>query len=110
VNKYFGTRICVTEETVKLCPDFTFRPIGDVVLKGKEKAVVLYAPIQDTAEETKITGEYMAAYAQLKDEKPEGIAAFQVLRAQYPDDPIIAYHGRRIDEGATSTLIILGDK
>ncbi len=110
VNKYFGTRICVTEETVAECPNLKFRPIGDVVLKGKTKPVGLFSPVSEADAATNVTADYMAAYALLKAEDPKGIEAFKALGVQYPDDAIIAYHGRRIAAGATSTLIVLEDK
>ncbi len=110
VNKYFGTRICVTEETVAACPNLKFRPIGDVVLKGKTKPVGLFSPVSDADAATNVTADYMAAYDLLKVENPQGIDAFKALADKYPDDAIIAYHGRRIAAGATSTLIVLEDK
>lgn len=110
VNKYFGTRICVTEESVSACPNLKFRPIGDVVLKGKTKPVGLFSPVSEADAATNVTADYMAAYALLKAEDPQGIEAFKALGVQYPDDAIIAYHGRRIAAGATSTLIVLEDK
>lgn len=110
VNKYFGTRICVTEETVAECPNLKFRPIGDVVLKGKTKPVGLFCPVSEADAATNVTADYMTAYALLRTEDPQGIEAFKALGTQYPDDAIIAYHGRRIAAGATSTLIVLEDK
>ncbi len=110
VNKYFGTRICVTEESVSACPNLKFRPIGDVVLKGKTKPVTLFSPVSEADAATNVTADYMVAYELLKAEDPQGIEAFKALGTQYPDDAIIAYHGRRIAAGATSTLIVLEDK
>ncbi|OYY70671.1 adenylate/guanylate cyclase domain-containing protein [Sphingomonas sp. 28-63-12] len=110
VNKYFGTRICVTEESVSECPNLKFRPIGDVVLKGKTKPVGLFSPVSEADAATNVTADYMVAYDLLKAEDPRGIEAFQALAVQYPGDAIIAYHGRRITAGATSTLIVLEDK
>ena len=110
VNKYFGTRICVTEESVAECPNLKFRPIGDVVLKGKTKPVGLFSPVSEADAATNVTEDYMAAYELLKAENPKGIDSFRALATQYPSDPIIAYHCRRIDAGATSTLIVLEDK
>ncbi len=110
VNKYFGTRICVTEESVAECPNLKFRPIGDVVLKGKTKPVGLFSPVSEADAATNVTSDYMTAYELLKAEDPLGIAAFKALGEKYPDDAIIAYHGRRIAAGATSTLIVLEDK
>ncbi|MBX9730641.1 MAG: hypothetical protein K2X59_04875, partial [Sphingomonas sp.] len=110
VNKYFGTRICVTEESVAECPNLRFRPIGDVVLKGKTKPVGLFSPVSEADAATNVTEDYMAAYELLKAEDPKGIDSFRALATKYPTDPIIAYHCRRIDAGATSTLIVLEDK
>lgn len=110
VNKYFGTRICVTEETVSACPNLKFRPIGDVVLKGKTKPVGLFSPVSEADAKTNVTEDYMAAYQLLRAEDPQGIEAFKALADKYPDDAIVAYHCRRIAAGATSTLIVLEDK
>lgn len=110
VNKYFGTRICVTEESVAACPNLKFRPIGDVVLKGKTKPVGLFSPVSEADAKTNVTADYMEAYNLLRAEDPKGIDAFRALSTKYPSDAIIAYHGRRIDAGATSTLIVLEDK
>ena len=110
VNKYFGTRICVTEESVSKCPNVKFRPIGDVVLKGKTKPVGLFSPISADDAATNVMADYMVAYDLLKAEDPRGVEAFQALAGQYPGDAIIAYHSRRIAAGATSSLIVLEDK
>jgi len=110
VNKYFGTRICVTEETVSECPNLKFRPIGDVVLKGKTKPVGLFSPVSADDAATNVVTDYMVAYDLLKAEDPRGIDSFQALAGQYPGDAIIAYHSRRIAAGATSSLIVLEDK
>ncbi|MFZ4382023.1 MAG: adenylate/guanylate cyclase domain-containing protein, partial [Sandarakinorhabdus sp.] len=110
VNKYFGTRICVTEETVSECPNLKFRPIGDVVLKGKTKPVGLFSPVSADDAATNVVTDYMVAYDLLKAEDPRGIDSFQALAGQYPGDAVIAYHSRRIAAGATSSLIVLEDK
>lgn len=110
VNKYFGTRICVTQETVSECPNLKFRPIGDVVLKGKTKPVGLFSPISQEDASTNVTADYISAYDLLRVENPQGIEAFKALLHRYPGDAIISYHNRRIEAGATSTLIILEDK
>jgi class 3 adenylate cyclase len=61
VNKYFGTRICCTSDTVDLCPDLHFRQIGDIVLKGKTTASALYNPIAEN-DDPKLIQEYDKAY------------------------------------------------
>ena len=110
VNKYFGTRICVTEETVAQCPNLQFRRIGNVVLKGKTQAVGLFSPVSTAEAASGLVPDYEAASALL--DTPEGgaPAAFEALRARYPDDPVVAYHHKRIEGGTVSSLIVLEDK
>ncbi|MDQ3139790.1 MAG: CHASE2 domain-containing protein [Pseudomonadota bacterium] len=110
VNKYFGTRICVTEETVSECPNLTFRPIGDVVLKGKTKPVGLFSPVSEAEAASNLIPDYLAAYDLLKTEDGKAADEMRALHERYPDDAIIAYHGRRIDKGIVSALIVLEDK
>ena len=110
VNKYFGTRICVTEETVSHCPNLIFRQIGDVVLKGKTKPVGLFSPVSEAEAASELIPDYTAAYALLKGEDPKAADAFRALREKYPDDEVTAYHVRRIEKGIVSALIVLEDK
>lgn len=110
VNKYFGTRICVTEETVAQCPGLVFRRIGNVVLKGKTQAVGLFCPVSDAEAASGVVPAYEEASALL--DVPDGgaPAAFEALRARFPEDPIAAYHHKRIAGGTVSSLIVLEDK
>ena len=110
VNKYFGTRICVTEETVAQCPNLTFRRIGDVVLKGKTKAVGLFQPVSAAEAASGLVPAYDAALTLLTAEDPAAVGAFDSLDATYPGDPIVAYHRARMAAGKTSALIVLEDK
>ena len=40
LNKFLGTRICVSDSTRDLCSSTEFRPVASVVLKGKSAAEV----------------------------------------------------------------------
>ncbi len=43
LNKQYGTRIIISEATRDALPDrYAFRPLGDVVVKGKTKPVSIY--------------------------------------------------------------------
>ena len=110
VNKYFGTRICVTEETVAQCPNLAFRRIGDVVLKGKTKAVGLFQPVSAAEAASGLVPAYDSALALLRTEDPGAVGAFDTLEATYPGDPIVAYHRARMASGKVSALIVLEDK
>lgn len=110
VNKYFGTRICCTDEVVKRCPDLFFRPIGDIVLKGKTEAVTLYSPMSDEDARSDLTKAYAASYELLKLGTPSAADAVRALHKQYPDDPITAFHHARVEKGLVTNLVVMEDK
>ncbi|MFM5914604.1 MAG: CHASE2 domain-containing protein [Chakrabartia godavariana] len=109
VNKYFGTRICCTSETVDRCPSLRFRQIGDIVLKGKTTPTPLFSPVSDAEDQTLIEG-YAAAYPLLSAEDPSAAAAFRSLAAQFPQDPILQFHMARIDAGLVTARVVMDDK
>lgn len=109
VNKYFGTRICVTQETVDRCPELRFRPIGDVILKGKLTPVTLYNPALDDADQG-LRDDYMAAFTLLRSEDPAAVDAFKLLGERFPGDPIVDFHLHRIAKGLVTAKVVMDDK
>jgi len=110
VNKYFGTRICATQPIVDQCPTVKFRPIGDVVLKGKTEAVTLYNPVTDEYAASPAYADYMATYALLKAEDPKGADAVRQLKSKYPDDALIDFHLDRVESGLCTARVVMEDK
>ena len=110
VNKYFGTRVCVTQDTVDQCANVRFRKIGDALLKGKKQFVGLYSPISVAEEATSLPREYEEAYSMLEAGDAKARRAFLDLRKKYPDDAIIAFHCHRIEAGKVSPQIVLENK
>ncbi len=110
VNKYFGTRICCTDEVVKRCPNLFFRPIGDIVLKGKTEPVTLYCPVSEDDAKSDLAKAYAASYELLKLGTPDAAAAVRALHKQYPDDPITAFHHARVEKGTVTNLVVMEDK
>ena len=110
VNKYFGTRVCVTQDTVDQCPNVRFRKIGDALLKGKKQFVGLYSPIPAAEEATSLPREYEEAYSMLEAGEAKARGAFLDLRERYRDDAIIAFHCQRIEAGKVSPQIVLENK
>ncbi|MDB5686388.1 MAG: hypothetical protein JWR77_977, partial [Rhizorhabdus sp.] len=109
VNKYFGTRICCTEETVGRSPTLSFRRIGDIVLKGKLTATSLFSPVpSDTPAE--LTSGYASALALLETEDPAAVAAFEQLGVDFPDDPIVQFHLGRMKKNIVSVRVVMDDK
>ncbi|MBU3694861.1 MAG: adenylate/guanylate cyclase domain-containing protein [Rhodocyclaceae bacterium] len=110
VNKYFGTRICATQPIVDQCTTVRFRPIGDVVLKGKTEAVTLYNPVTDEFAASPAYADYMATYALLKAEDAKAADAVRALKQAYPDDPLIDFHLDRVESGLCTARVVMEDK
>ncbi len=110
VNKYFGTRICATQPIVDQCKTVKFRPIGDVVLKGKTEAVTLYNPVTDEFAASPAYTDYMDTYALLKGEDPNSSDAVRALKKKYPDDPLIDFHLERVESGLCTARVVMEDK
>ncbi|MDO9487468.1 MAG: adenylate/guanylate cyclase domain-containing protein, partial [Sphingomonadaceae bacterium] len=110
VNKYFGTRICCTDEVVKRCPDLFFRPIGDIILKGKTEPVTLYSPVSEADAKSELAKAYAASYELLKLGTPAAADSVRALHKQYPDDPITAFHHARVEKGTVTNLVVMEDK
>jgi len=96
VNKALGTSICVSGSTVEGCPEFQFRPVGDLLLKGKTKTVAVFEPVTAAEAAGSRIESYLAAYRRMVQEGDGAAGAFEELAARYPDDPLIAFHAKRL--------------
>jgi hypothetical protein len=125
VNKYFGTRICCTQEVVAKCdPDINFMPIGDVVLKGKVTAVTLYTPVTQERADSVYFKDYMAMYHSLSEKNmthvdvqstdytdPQGVAQHVLeMERTYPDEALVHFHAERVRQGLLTTRVVMEDK
>jgi class 3 adenylate cyclase len=99
LNKTFGTHISVSDETKRLCPDITFRPIAAVLLKGKTKTVEVWEPMQPDYPRQEFLKRYDEAFVRLKAGAPEALAMFEALHAELPGDPCVALHVERLRAG-----------
>lgn len=110
VNKHLGTQICIAGSTVAQCPNHYFRPIGALVLKGKTEAIEAFEPITESEGETARIVRYRAAFETLQGEDPQAKELFSMLRADYPEDPLVNLHYDRIMAGTVSATIVLAEK
>jgi adenylate cyclase len=112
VNKHLGTRVCISEAILEGCPGLPVRPVGRLVLKGKTQWLQTYEPVAATdARACAPLADYAAAMALLQAGHPAlALAQFQTLSARHPKDPLVALHRRRLRDGATNDLIVLGTK
>ena len=110
VNKYFGTRVCCTQETVSQCKNQKFKTIGDVVLKGKTEPVTLYSPVTDLQAESVLYRWYQTTYQLLKNEDPSAANAVREMHKAHSDDPLVHFHFERVESGLATALIVMEDK
>jgi adenylate cyclase len=110
VNKQLGTRVCVSGTTIEHCHNATFRPVGDLVLKGKSESVSAFELVPDGDKSHCRVDEYLAAYRLLSAEAPEAESAFRRLAEGYPDDPLVEFHARRLAAGESGSVVVLKEK
>lgn len=110
VNKYLGTRVCVSLETAQRCRDFSGRPIGRLMMKGKQEPILAFEPLSPAQAKSEAVESYLAAYTDMEAGVPGAADAFAGLAQRFPDDPLIAFHHRRLQAGATDAAIVFGDK
>ena len=99
-NKHLGTTICLSAATLAGCaPGTVTRPIGRLLLKGKQEALMVYEPLSPDHPGTYApNAEYCNAYALITshgDEpntKASALDAFRNLAEHFPDDPLVALH------------------
>jgi adenylate cyclase len=109
VNKHLGTRICVSEEIIRDCPEALVRPVGQLVLKGKSKPLGVFEPVTN-AEGNAPLAEYQDAYDALAAEDPLALEKFTRLAEQSPDDPLVRLHLERLTSGCLGDLIVMAEK
>ena len=110
VNKFLGTTICVAGATAQGCPDVTFRPVGDLVLKGKTRGLPAFEPLTAEAAASPEIARYNQAYELMQAEDPAALPAFERLAEDCPRDTLAALHARRLRDGDTGITIVLKDK
>ncbi len=110
INAHLGTRISVSDSTVKQCVDFRGRPAGRLILKGKKIAVTVFEPLTEDEERSERVAQYREAYLLMDAESPGAAEAFKMLKAQFPEDPLANYHAQRFESGETGSLVVMSRK
>jgi len=95
-NQHLGTRVCISKNTVQLCPDLYFRPIGELLLKGKSQGLLAFEPLPPEQARSARVAEYELAYQLLSARRRSAAAAFEELATKYPHDPLVAFHKSRL--------------
>jgi class 3 adenylate cyclase/CHASE2 domain-containing sensor protein len=107
INKYFGTRLCVSGVTKSVCKGIKFRPIVSAIVKGKTEALDLWEPLHDGALEQGFLEKYMSAYGRMSQGDP---SLFDELYRTSPDDYLVKLHVGRSKQGETGTELKMTEK
>jgi class 3 adenylate cyclase len=107
INKYFGTRLCVSGDTRAACRDIAFRPIISAIVKGKTTALDLWEPLQDGVMDPAFLQRYEEAYARMT--AGDG-ALFDQMDASGLDDHLVRLHAGRLKKGETGTELKMTEK
>jgi len=112
VNKYFGTRIIVTQSTIAYTTrdKHHFRIIGHVVLKGKKQPVDLFEPVTEEFANSEQFALYQSAFNLLDQASDEALEAFEALRVKYQYDSLVSFHINRLKNGFKDALIVMEEK
>lgn len=115
VNKHLGTRVCVSHAILEGCTDVPVRRVGQLVLKGKSKPLLVFEPLATTnAANCAAPADYDAAMRLLQPGEMHhptlACEYFEALAERHPHDPLVALHLRRLREGAADDLIVMAEK
>lgn len=111
LNKAIGTRICASGETAHRSRQHNFRLIGDFIVKGRHSPIPVFEPINEEDVPSERISRYQAAMRDLQNGCIETAAAqFDALHREFPDDPCVSFHCRRLAEGERGTLIVMAEK
>jgi adenylate cyclase len=110
LNKYFGTRLLVSEVTHEHCKGIPFRPIGRVIVKGKTQALGVYEPLSEERDASEYMARYRDAYQRLEAGAEDALALFEQLHAENPYDGCVEVHLERLRAGTRSPEIAMTEK
>ena len=109
VNKHLGGRLCISQETASHCPDIRFRPVGTLVLKGKEEGLAVVEPVAEGHDEAALAA-YCEAFDCLRDGDGSVQARFEDILRRSPDDALAAFHLARLRDGETGVRVRMTEK
>ena len=109
-NKIIGTRLCVSESVADAMPNFSGRPIGTLLLKGKSHAMACLEPLTPETAANPATRAYKEAFALMEAEDPRAKQAFASIVGRFGEDPLSVYHLGRLLAGESGVEIELSTK
>jgi len=106
-NKQLGTRICVSASAAARVDDFRGRPVGDLMLRGRNEALRAFEPLRTEQYDDASTASYLDAFSKLEVGDLGALSAFAAQVGKCPDDQLASFHLKRLLNGAKGTEIRL---
>lgn len=110
INQRLGTKIAVSEATVKQCDGIHFRPVAVLLLRGKNIGIQTYLPVAVENFDEDLFQQYESAYEALETGRPEAEELFKDLIKRYPDDSLSRLHLNRLQSGEQGATLIIRKK
>ncbi len=104
-NKHLGTTVCVSDKTKELCMSVEFRPVGQLLLKGKSVPVSAFEPIDSTLPKRCPIDAYLPMYELIREQSASAAAEIAQLIETYPDDALLSLYAARIEAGFNGVVI-----
>src|SRR5437588_4671919 len=104
-NKQLGTRVCASEAIMAGVIEIRGRPIGDLILRGREEPLRAFEPLRRDQYDDPSTQSYLKAFAYLEAGNSAAMAAFAAAVAERPDDSLAGFHLRRLLNGGAGVRI-----
>ena len=108
-NKRLGTRVCVSAETVERAADFSGRPVGKLMLKGKRESLSVFEPLPVSHRDTPQAHAYREAFEMLEAGDPGASQAFAAVVGTYGEDPLATFHLKRLLGGEKGAVVDLAE-
>ncbi len=106
-NKVTGTRILASKSTRDQCRQMSFRSVGDLRLRGKTRALMVYEPLSESALQLPWLERYEDAYARMSADTDDALRLFKALLADNPSDSLLCLHYARLEKGERGSIIDL---
>ncbi len=110
VNRFLGTRICVSKSVVDRCQQPSFRPVGNLVLKGRNTPVECFEPCSDETMDSSWMKAYLHAYRLMEAKHPDTQAAYEKASGLNPEDGPTRFHLNRLNNGIVDAQVTMWEK
>lgn len=110
INKYFGTRVCISEATRAKCDGIAFRPTALIRPKGKLTSLQIFEPLEEERAASDYIRRYNEAYSAMERGSAAALGLLEALYEENHDDKCVRLHVDRLRAGLVGTEVIMDEK